>query len=287
MRRFASEPDQPSGLGELLREGLVLTGTALLRSPLVVGSATAFLVVQSFVTANAIWYQPHFHSGAFFETRSSAGTPPPARQEPEPARTPLPEAEPASWPVPEPAPRAAAEPSAPAASAPPTEPPSGTLAGDATVREVQRILAGLNLYDGDVDGLNGPQTRRAVEQYRGIVGLEPNSRIDEALLSQLGLSPDRQAALSGRDDGPTASIAPKPAPVPPGLAAADDVPDPRIVRIQAGLRAFGNEGLELDGVAGERTRAAIREFQSLFGMPETGEPDEAVYVKMREIGLTD
>ncbi len=42
-----------------------------------------------------------------------------------------------------------------------------------------------------------------------------------------------------------------------------------------------------DGVVGARTKAAIKEFQSLFGLPATGEPDEAVYVKMREIGLTN
>jgi len=59
------------------------------------------------------------------------------------------------------------------------------------------------------------------------------------------------------------------------------------MRIQAGLRAFGNEGIEIDGVVGARTRAAILEFQSLFGLPETGEPDQALYAKMRDIGLTD
>jgi peptidoglycan hydrolase-like protein with peptidoglycan-binding domain len=63
--------------------------------------------------------------------------------------------------------------------------------------------------------------------------------------------------------------------------------DSRIVKIQAGLKAFGNDGIELDGVVGARTTAAIREFQSLFGLPETGAPDEAVYAKMREIGLTN
>ena len=36
-----------------------------------------------------------------------------------------------------------------------------------------------------------------------------------------------------------------------------------------------------------RPRAAIREFQSLFGLPVTGEPDEKLYAKMREIGLTN
>lgn len=43
----------------------------------------------------------------------------------------------------------------------------------------------------------------------------------------------------------------------------------------------------MDGVIGARTKSAIREFQSLFGLPETGEPDEVVYAKMREIGLTN
>ena len=64
-------------------------------------------------------------------------------------------------------------------------------------------------------------------------------------------------------------------------------PDPMIQKIQAGLKAFGNDGMEIDGVMGSKTRAAIREFQSLFGLPVTGEPDQALYAKMREIGLTN
>ena len=46
-----------------------------------------------------------------------------------------------------------------------------------------------------------------------------------------------------------------------------------VQKIQAGLKAFGNDGMEIDGVIGAKTRAAIREFQSLFGLPVTGEPD--------------
>jgi peptidoglycan hydrolase-like protein with peptidoglycan-binding domain len=53
------------------------------------------------------------------------------------------------------------------------------------------------------------------------------------------------------------------------------------------LKAFGNDGMEVDGVMGSKTKSAIREFQSLFGLPVTGEPDEALYAKMREIGLTN
>ncbi len=64
-------------------------------------------------------------------------------------------------------------------------------------------------------------------------------------------------------------------------------PDPMVQKIQAGLKAFGNDGMEIDGVIGAKTRAAIREFQSLFGLPVTGEPDQKLYAKMREIGLTN
>ena len=57
--------------------------------------------------------------------------------------------------------------------------------------------------------------------------------------------------------------------------------------VRPSARAFGNDDMEVDGILGARTRAAINEFQALFGLPETGEPDEAVYAKMREIGLTN
>lgn len=63
--------------------------------------------------------------------------------------------------------------------------------------------------------------------------------------------------------------------------------DAMIQRIQAGLKAFGNDGIEIDGVVGPRTKAAIIEFQSLFGLPETGEASRETLAKMREIGLTD
>ena len=82
-------------------------------------------------------------------------------------------------------------------------------------------------------------------------------------------------------------MVPKPTPRADPASAAVAVPDARIVKVQAGLKAFGNDDIQLDGVVGSRTRAAIREFQSLFGLPETGEPDPEVYAKMREVGLTN
>ena len=63
--------------------------------------------------------------------------------------------------------------------------------------------------------------------------------------------------------------------------------DERIAKVQAGLKEFGNDAIEIDGVMGARTEAAIREFQSLFGLAVTGEADQAVYAKMKEIGLVE
>lgn len=239
-------------------------GAFLIRHRAAVGSLTAFAVAFSYVGANAIWYQPHAHGGAFFETRPAAASPAAAPGEgaqagPETVirlERPLQEQP------------AAAQPAETEAAA-----ALEAAKGDPVVETVQRVLADLNLYQGEIDGLSGPQTRSAVEAYRKMIGMEMEAGIDGQLLTQLGV-----AAQPATPSPPETDM----------MATASAVAgDARIMRIQAGLKAFGNDGIDIDGVVGARTRAAIREFQSLFGLPETGEPDEAVYVKMREIGLTD
>lgn len=276
-------------------------GAFLSRHRFAVGGLTAFVVAFSYVTANAVWYQPHAHGGAFFPTRPLPGqwqSAEPAAQggdetiirleraeaarEPagqtETARAPfvqMPEAAPTPRPAPQPAPVRFGSDDTPAL------PPLPAPAGDPVVADVQRILAEMNLYSGEIDGLTGPQTRSAIETYRRAVGMTASAEIDDQLLAQLGASPRAESAAPplpygspGTDLIQTASSTP-------------DVPDPMVMRIQAGLKAFGNEGIEIDGVVGERTRAAILEFQALFGLPETGEADQTLYAKMREIGLTE
>lgn len=238
-------------------------GAFFIRHRLAVGGLTAFAVAFSYVGANAIWYQPHAHGGAFFETRPATTT----------AATRSDEGAQAGQETVIRLERAAQEQPV-ATSATETQ---MAVKGDPVVETVQRVLADLNLYQGEIDGVSGPQTRNAVEAYRKMVGMEMEAGIDGLLLTQLGLSPGPQRpppppSSQGTDMMATAS------------AVAGDA---RIMRIQAGLKAFGNDGIDIDGVVGARTSAAIREFQSLFGLPETGDPDEAVYVKMREIGLTD
>ncbi len=290
MRRSADplDPDMPEGLGDVLRDGLMASVAAIGRNPVAVGGTTAFLVAMFYVSANAMWYQPHFHDGAFFATRPATAqqkavtddgatrivierdevAAPPAKPDNDVIAAAI---------------RArsgvAANDAAGSAAAP---------AGDATVAKVQGLLADLHLYDGPVDGIAGPHTQKAVQAYQQIVGLETTGKIDASLLEQLGTAPKvpKQAPPPAPRPDITASVTPAPSDAGETQVASLDG-DPRVKRIQAGLKAFGNDGIELDGVVGPKTSAAIKEFQALFGLPQTGQPDEAVTAKMREIGLTD
>ena len=227
------------------------------RNPIAVGGGGAFLFTLFFVSANALWYQPHTHQDAFFPTRAS-GVDAPARigDGGPPAVVPR-ELETTI--------RMEREDAAPAP-------------GDPVIQRVQAILRDLDLYAGSVDGVAGPETRDAIRDYRRIMGLEQIGEIDEALLDQLGAGPaDR-----------TVSTTPLPITRPPAATPEADKGERRgsiVARVQGGLRAFGNDHIEVDGITGPQTREAIREFQALFGLEPTGEADEAVLSKMRDLGL--
>jgi peptidoglycan hydrolase-like protein with peptidoglycan-binding domain len=232
-------------------------GSLISRNPVLVGGSTAFLVTLFYVSANALWYQPFPHAGAFFATRSIEGFPR-ARDEPE---TTINIVRPGKAPAP--------------------------VKSDPVVEQVQGILKDLDFYSGTVDGISGPNTRKAIQAYQQKVGLPASGGIDTVLLDQLGATPTTAAVPHLAPRPVETAVVPAPIPASVPANASMQAPDPRIVKIQAGLKAFGNDDMQLDGVVGARTKAAIKEFQSLFGLPETGEPDAVVYVKMREIGLTN
>ncbi|SJM32137.1 peptidoglycan-binding domain-containing protein [Mesorhizobium delmotii] len=255
MARSAKQPKTVKRRGDAFQGGAVAVGSLISRNPVLVGGSTAFLVTLLYVSANALWYQPFPHAGAFFATRSIENFPQAGADEPETTINIV-------------------------------RPGLAPIKSDPVVEQIQGILKDLDFYSGTVDGISGPNTRKAIQAYQQKVGLNASGEIDSVLLDQLGATPT------------ASTVVPHPAPRPDDLAAipvsasapADapaQAPDARIIKIQAGLKAFGNDDMQLDGVVGARTKAAIREFQSLFGLPETGEPDEVVYVKMREIGLTN
>ncbi len=250
------------------------TGALIARNPVIVGGTTAFLVTLFYVSANAMWYQPHAHKGTFFSTRDFEGYHAPALQQ-----RAMPQAETRI--------RIEREPS-PAHSAPPL--------GDPVVAKVQRILSGLKLYTGPVDGLTGPMTQSAVESYQRIVGLTVDGEITQALLDQLDGQPAKAAIV---EPVPVPRTAPRSHEVAESHSSADtgvngsettaSIPtvSEELKRVQAGLRAFGNDQIEIDGLMGAKTRSAILEFQSLFGLQQSGQADEELVLKMRQIGLIE
>lgn len=281
MARSAKRPKAPvKRRSTVIQDSAVAVGGMISRNPVLVGGSTAFLVTLFYVSANALWYQPFPHAGAFFATRNFQGLSHNAADEPE---TTINIVRPNTAPAP--------------------------IKGDPVVEQVQGILKDLDFYSGTVDGISGPNTRKAIQAYQQKVGLNASGEIDALLLDQLGATPKTAAVPKPQPRPDTPATVPVSLQTSSGQtssgqtsseqtssgqansgqanAAPAQGPDPRIVKIQAGLKAFGNDDMRLDGVVGARTKAAIKEFQSLFGLPQTGEPDELVYVKMREIGLTN
>lgn len=297
MKRSGSRRES-SPFADLVGGAAAATGAAIAENPVLVGSSTAFLVVLFYVSANALWNQPYRHPGPLMETRFVVERPVPA---------PLPVSRPATM----------MQPTLEVTNSVPPAPAATVATQPSPVQErtmrVQIALESLGLYRGTVDGLMGPQTRAAITGYQKTLGMEGTGEIDDRLLEALGIATGRQAARAPSAEpqpAPPASVPAAAAPEQGYAAVPVAAPLPRsrdaaattdllrearaaaavqadVVRIQAGLRAFGNEGIEIDGVIGEKTRAAIREFQSLFRLPVTGEPDAKLLAKMQEIGLTN
>ncbi|PHP68366.1 peptidoglycan-binding protein [Zhengella mangrovi] len=274
MARTARQPDLDPGIADVFQVAAGSLGAFVLRNPVVVGGVAAFAVTLFYVSANAVWYQPQAHSAPLFATRDFSAYKAPRAVDPvfHESRT-----------------RIVIEDEPKVAKARPVE-------GDPGLAHVQQVLAGLKLYDGAVDGLNGPQTREAVKTYQRIVGLPVTGEISADLMRQL----DGRRVASVENPVPqNVSLEPTgavPAPTPRPVAVSrpeetDGGPAPadqgneQVKRVQAGLRSFGNDQIIIDGLPGARTRSAIVEFQSLFGLPQTGEADDAVVAKMKEIGL--
>lgn len=300
MRKPANRPDsrkrRAPKRGHMARI-VIGAGGLIARNPAITGGATAFLVTLGFISANALWYQPQVHDGVFFRTRPELvfkpvkydggvfGTPQKQSAVDAPVRRVN------SVPVPQ----GNADPVAAAINNASGNGGTPVLApgGDPEVAKMQQKLLSLGFYNGAVDGLAGKGTRAAIEAYRkasagmGIETAQPAVGSASDTTASIAIP----AAKPGHDadkatvqtvsatpaDKLTAGAAPQPAGT--SLAPAE------IVRIQAGLRAFGNDKVGIDGKVGASTKTAIREFQNLFKLPVTGEPDAKLLAKMQEIGL--
>lgn len=176
--------------------------------------------------------------------------------------------------------------------------PVSTVDNVASLSELQNLLAELGFYNGDVDGLDGPKTRAAIESYKANVGLKGIELTSKELITSAKNNLIVTAAVprTRPQIAPTAQVessirtAPRPVETvsykPPVVSTAPKV-DETVRKIQAGLRAFGDQSISVDGVSGSQTIAAIKDFQSLFKLPVTGEIDQQLVEKMRSVGLID
>ncbi|WEX87699.1 peptidoglycan-binding protein [Sinorhizobium garamanticum] len=283
--------------------GLAFAGRMMARHPVSAGGSAAFVVVFSFVAANAMWYQHGAHPSPLLRTRVPLVGPEVAERlaaangepvEPRNVTTFVIEREGAerSENVAD-ATAAQGELSKQAKNAWSTHAATSTLIAD-----VQRELARLGLYDGAPDGRTGPKTSAAILRFEKQAGRMQSGEASDELLQALRATDDTGLAVATPGDRPYSDPKAAPAEVDPVAAAIRTAEDDRtllpradipassemVVSIQKGLSNLAYADIVVDGVAGDQTRAAIRHFEKHYRLPQTGEPNAKVLKKLKEIG---
>ncbi len=276
-----------AGMAAALGQFLLST---VARHPAGVIAGFLALIVVGYASINALALQDGEHPSAFFATRGDDG-----ERTMRNGSGPLDEADPVTRIVFDDGGERRFERSRETAAVEDVAPPipaeriatPAAAGADQPMIELQTMLAELGFYSGEVDGLTGPMTRQAIDEYKVSVGLRGIELTTDELLTSLRNNTMVTAAIPTPRPRVEQEVAAN-APSTPAVPALEPLPPDRVVlKVQAGLRAFGNTAIEVDGVAGDGTRAAIREFQALFRMPVTGEIDDALVDKMVTIGLID
>lgn len=304
-KRKSPDRRKPVRQPGLLSSLLSAAGRAAARHPRPVIGVAAFIVVFSFVAANALWYQPGGHPAPFLATRDAddpnaiAGYRPVRRAAPGEVTTfrierADPDA-PASPPAMAPAP--ATESVAAPVSAPGSDPlPVAVPAPrpEATQKEIREAAP-----------QPAPQKPAAVETAKAVPARPvqpapaspskavPVSRPPEKVAAARNEDPvaaairsaERSPVMRPPADIPTTGSTPRRPAIPVAQKPVLSSPSTDlVVQIQRGLSNIAYADVAVDGVAGEQTKAAIRRFEKHYRLPETGEPNEMVLKKLKSIG---
>ncbi|MFD0915882.1 peptidoglycan-binding protein [Pseudahrensia aquimaris] len=242
--RLVQEPKKSGFLASILSE-----------HPALLGGACLSLLAMGTIFANAVWYQPVNHPAPMFATRGEFNEPAKLAKAKKPTK------------------------------AVKTAKADKSAASPEVLREVQAALAVRGYYDGKVDGKFGSRTESAITKFQADHDLEKDGQASARLLSQILLSASAKPQEVPVPNSRTAAISQQQV----GSIDVSDKPKSEstnglVARIQAGLRNYGYEELEVDGKPGRKTRSAIQSFQLDYGMKITGEPSESVLKKLEEIG---
>jgi len=133
----------------------------------------------------------------------------------------------------------------------------------ADVHNAQKRLQRLGFYNGELDGLWGPETRASVERFQRQEGLLVTAQLDGRTIDALNETPlPRQAAATS--------------PASPRFVISDAGD---IRAIQARLRDLGFYDGAADGIWGSGTQAALERFQRTRNIP-AGEVTRETIVAM-------
>ncbi|WPE19411.1 peptidoglycan-binding domain-containing protein [Shinella zoogloeoides] len=215
---------QPQRRPNMVIAGLSALGGLAARHPGVIGGVSAFVVVFSFVAANALWYQPGGHPSPFLKTRSADNSLGFTATRPEPH--------------------------------------------DQTTFVIERLEEG--------------------EALPEVTDVTPAERPFDEVASLIEKQPATAAGTqaSAKDEADPVAAAILRAEADPGVtsAVARPAPSELVMQIQKGLSNIAYADIAVDGLIGEKTRTAIRHFEKHYRLPVTGEPNEHVLAKLKDIG---
>ncbi len=153
------------------------------------------------------------------------------------------------------------------------------LKDSAAVRLIQSRLKELRFYAGGVDGDFGASTEAAVKAFQSANGLTPDGRIGSATFTKL---------FGTGTNGPTRTATPRPdqatpqpsripfyvnvTPNPQGqyVTLREGNSGPLVRALQESLKRQGYFDLEVDGLFGFGTTAAVKAFQKAKGLSQDG-----------------
>jgi peptidoglycan hydrolase-like protein with peptidoglycan-binding domain len=156
---------------------------------------------------------------------------------------------------------------------------------DETVEDVQRELLAAGLFVGLVDGVDGPQTKVAVENYQRANQLDVTGAVSSSLLEHIRYT--QKLAMAAKFTGSIAPIAKPektsaavPSPVLKPVAAAPQTGG--LVDLQKRLARLGYDPGTRSGELDEATRSAILIFEMDHGLAMEGKVSKAFLAALKE-----
>lgn len=172
--------------------------------------------------------------------------------------------------------------------------PGTPLSVGSSGRQVRTIQTQLNRISRDypsipkiptTDGVFGVQTENAVKEFQRIFNLTPDGIIGKATWYKIKYIYVAVANLAELDsEGIRLSDIPKQFVF--DVKQGDRGNPVRVVQYYLAFVAAYNNAVSapsIDGIFGENTAASVREFQSAYGLPQTGVVDEATWNKLNEV----